>query len=86
MFDLANDPYEMKNLADAPSQQQRIGQLTALLKTLQTQYGDEHPLTVANPAPKQIDLTGHERVRDKWQPDWIFDKYFEEPYGKLSTK
>lgn len=86
LFDLANDPYEMKNLADEPSQQQRIGQLTALLKTLQTQYGDDHALTVANPGPKEIDLTGHKRVRDKWQPDWIFDKYFEEPYGKLSTK
>ena len=86
LFDLDGDPHERNNLADDPSQKQRIAQLTALMQRLQQQAGDNHPLTVANPAPKEIDLTGSERVRDRWQPAWIFDKYFEEPYGKLSAR
>ena len=86
LFDLDGDPHERNNLAGDPSQKQRIAQLTALMQKLQQQAGDNHPLTVANPAPKEIDLTGSERVRDRWQPAWIFDKYFEEPYGKLSTR
>ena len=86
LFDLDADPHETENLADEPSQADRVAGMTALMREWQAKVGDTHPLSVAEPAPKEIDLTGHERVRDRWQPDWIFEKYFEEPYGRLSTR
>ncbi len=86
LFDLENDPYERKNLAGEPAQKQRVEQLTALMRKLQKEAGDDHPLTAAELAPRRIELKNSERVRDRWQPAWIFDKYFEEPYGKLSAR
>jgi hypothetical protein len=47
------------------------------LKLWQQKVGDNLPLTVANPKPKQIDMTGRPRKPDRWQPDWIVQKYFD---------
>jgi len=33
-------------------------------------------LSVSDPAPLHRDLTGTEREPDRWQPDWIVEKYF----------
>jgi arylsulfatase A-like enzyme len=49
LFDLANDRYELKNLADKRSQ--RVAAMTARLQTLQQQFGDDLPLTVKTPKP-----------------------------------
>jgi len=76
LFDLQNDPHEMRNLADEPAQAGRIQQLTELLKQWQQKVGDSQPLSVDKPQPKEIDLTGRKREPDKWQPDWIVKKYF----------
>ncbi len=76
LFDLKTDPDEMNNLADDPAQAQRVEQLTALLKQWQERSGDTLPLTVENPKPKEIDLTGRERKPDRWQPEWIIEKYY----------
>ncbi len=78
LFDLAADPYEMSNLADDPAQQPRIAAMTAELERWQAKIGDKDPLTVPNPKPKEIDMTGHERHIDKWQPMWIIEKYWPE--------
>lgn len=86
LFDLQSDPGETRNLATEPAQSGRIAELTTLLERWQERVGDTHPLTVAEPAPKEIDLTGRERSRDRWQPAWIFEKYFEEPYGQLTSR
>ncbi len=86
LFDLEMDPHEMNNLAAETSQQDRIKEMLEMMQQWQQRVGDDDPLSVPNPMAKEIDLSGHERVRDQWQPDWIFDKYFEEPYGKLSTR
>jgi arylsulfatase A-like enzyme len=77
LFDLKNDPDELNNLADEPSQAGRIKQMLRQLKGWQQKVGDDLPLTVANPKPKQIDLTGRPRKPDRWQPDWIVQKYFD---------
>ena len=82
LFDLQADPHETRNLADDPSQQGRIAHLTDVMREWQHHVGDSHPLSVPNPGPKEIDLTGREQSRDRWQPAWIFEKYFEEPYGR----
>ena len=76
LFDLESDPSELNNLADDPEQQERIARMTELLKGWQTQLGDTQVLTVENPAQLEVDLTGFEREPDRWQPEWIVEKYF----------
>ena len=77
LFDLQKDPYELNNLAHDPSQAGRVRDMLNLLKRCQRKVGDDLPLTVANPAPKEIDMTGRRREPDRWQPEWIRQKYFQ---------
>ncbi|MHC4205766.1 MAG: sulfatase-like hydrolase/transferase [Planctomycetota bacterium] len=77
LFDLKKDPDELKNLADEPSQTERVKQMLQQLKQWQQKLGDDLPLTVANPKPKEINMTGRPRKPDRWQPDWIVRKYFD---------
>ncbi len=77
LFDLEADPDELNNLADDPAQADRIEQLTTRLKQCQKAAGDTQPLSVENPKPKKIDLTGHPRKPDRFQPEWIVKKYFQ---------
>ena len=77
LFDMANDPDEMKDLAAEPERRGEIERLTKLLHAWRERVGDRAPLTVATPRAKAIDLTGRERKADQWQPDWIRKKYFE---------
>lgn len=86
LFDLESDPHETRNLAFEPAQADRIDQLTALMREWQDEVGDDDPLKVADPQAKGVDLTGRKQNRDKWQPAWIFEKYFEEPYGRLTRR
>lgn len=51
LFDLHSDPDEMQNLADRPEQKERIAKMLTRLSDLQRQFGDDLPLTVANPKP-----------------------------------
>lgn len=77
LFDLKNDPYELKNLASNAAQAERVEKMLRRLKQWQQQVGDNLSLTVANPSPMTIDMTGRKREPDKWQPEWIREKYFE---------
>ncbi len=49
LFDLQNDPHELKDLADKPEQADKIKELMALLEKAQKECGDTCPLTVASP-------------------------------------
>ena len=86
LFDMEADPHETTNLADDPSQEGRVAELTGLMREWQARVGDNHPLVVQGPSPKGIDMTGRVQTRDRWQPAWIFEKYFEEPFGRLSSR
>ncbi len=77
LFDLENDPYELHNLADEPQQADRVKEMLSLLKRCRREVGDDSPLTVDRPDPREIDLTGRKRTPDRWQPEWICRKYFE---------
>lgn len=79
LFDLAEDPAELTNLIVSPDHAATAARLAALLEGWQTAMGDTVPLSVADPAPLHRDLTGTERAPDRWQPDWIVEKYFDEP-------
>ena len=51
LFDLENDPDEMRNLAADPQHALRVADLLARLRSVQAQFGDDLPLTVPNPKP-----------------------------------
>jgi arylsulfatase A-like enzyme len=51
LFDLHSDPDETRNLADDPAQRDRVNNLLQRLARLQEHYGDDLPLTAANPRP-----------------------------------
>ena len=62
LFDLQNDPHEMNNLATNPAYAGKVKDMMALLARTESQYGDDCPLTVANPKPAE------------WSPDKATDQ------------
>lgn len=76
LFDLQNDPDEMRSLAEAPEQKARVERMMEMIRESQKQFGDDQELTVANPKSKTIDMTGRKRNVDPWQPMWLIEKYF----------
>ena len=76
LFDLQRDPFEMHNLADVPAHADTLARMLALLQQCQRDFGDEQPLTVDEPSPRDWSLPDHIRVPDRCQPPWIREKYF----------
>jgi arylsulfatase A-like enzyme len=76
LFDLENDLNEMHNLIEDPNHADEVARLLELMGEWQAQVGDtlEVP-SESKPAPP-VDLTGRPREPDKWQPEWIREKYF----------
>lgn len=77
LFDLEADPHELNNLAAEPAQAQRVETMLEQMRTWQQQIGDRQVLSTDNPRAFTVDLTGKQRKPDKWQPEWIVEKYFE---------
>lgn len=80
LFDLQNDPDELQDLSQSsePIHQQTLQRLLAQLRAQQILHGDSSPLEIAEPEAEEIDLTGHPRTPDQWQPRWIVEKYFDD--------
>ncbi len=76
LFNLEKDPHETKNLADIPSFEIQSERMTTLMESWRSLLGDEDPLTVDNPEPKEFVYQNTDRILDVWQPDWIREKYF----------
>lgn len=78
LFDLESDPDEMNDLStsDDVTLHAVRARLWSQLEAAQKEVGDSQVLVVANPKPAEIDLTGHPRKPDQWQPKWIVEKYF----------
>ncbi|MGE0102177.1 MAG: sulfatase-like hydrolase/transferase [Blastocatellales bacterium] len=76
LFDLRNDPNEIRNMIDRPENGVHVRRLQKLMKQWQERVGDTLELPTENHQPPAIDLTGQERKPDQWQPDWIIKKYF----------
>ncbi|HXG09979.1 MAG TPA: sulfatase-like hydrolase/transferase [Gemmataceae bacterium] len=79
LFDLQNDPDEIRDLAGDPRYAGEIERLTGLMQSWQAKVGDRQPLTVAKPKPREISFEGYVRKPDQWQPEWIIKKYFRRP-------
>ncbi|MEO1993162.1 MAG: sulfatase-like hydrolase/transferase, partial [Pirellulales bacterium] len=76
LFDLESDPLEMGNLAENPDHANDVERLIGEMKRWQKKLGDTVSLSTDNPKPKAINLTGKPRILDRWQPQWIREKYF----------
>jgi arylsulfatase A-like enzyme len=57
LFDLHNDPAEMKDLAADPAHAAEVERLMARLKSLQKAYGDTLPLHTDKPQPVEFDFS-----------------------------
>jgi hypothetical protein len=68
LFDLQNDPDEMKDLAADPAQAARVEQMLAKLKAAQHQFGDDLPLTVDNLKPAKWTPPTAEELKKMDQP------------------
>ncbi|MYD85826.1 MAG: DUF4976 domain-containing protein, partial [Acidobacteria bacterium] len=79
LFDLADDPDELRNLAANPAHGQTVARMEALLEGWRAALADPVPLEASDPLPLRRDLTGQAREPDRWQPRWIVDKYFDPP-------
>lgn len=79
LFDLQSDPDEKTNLVDRPDCAPHVSRLLKRMRAWQTQVGDTLELPTTNKPPEKIDLTGHKREPDPWQPEWIRKKYFNTP-------
>jgi len=76
LFDLDQDPDELKNLAGESGQAERVQRMMKLLEGWQRRTADQTPHTSKNPKPMEIDLSGRKRKPDRHQPKWIIEKYF----------
>jgi len=77
LFDLQNDPFEKTNVVERAENSGHVQRLIALMKQWQAQVGDTLELPATNKPPEKVDLTGHPRKPDQWQPEWIVKKYFD---------
>lgn len=57
LFDLKNDPDELRDLSADPSRADEVAHLTALLREQQAQAGDSLPLTTDHPEPESFDFS-----------------------------
>ena len=60
LFDLQSDPQERNDLFGKSEGTAKVAELTARLETALKQYGDQCPLTVANPKPAEWSPTPKE--------------------------
>jgi arylsulfatase A-like enzyme len=76
LFDLANDPHELHNLAESADHAAEVERLMAELAAWQQRTDDRQPLVVDDVKPAEIDLTGRKRTPNRHQPAWVVEKYF----------
>ncbi|MFT5150771.1 MAG: arylsulfatase A-like enzyme [Planctomycetota bacterium] len=77
LFDLSQDPDELNDLAALPEHRDRIDVMLSNLRVWQNTVADTQTLTATELMPAEVDLTGAERNPDRWQPQWIREKYFD---------
>ncbi len=76
LFDLQEDPLEIVNLAGRPESEKVASRLKASMQEWQKTLGDKQQLQTDTPKPKEVDYSSFQQRRDRWQPDWIYEKYY----------
>lgn len=76
LFNLAADPLELNNLAEAALHKAKLAEMTGLMKEWQRELNDNAPLTVTDILPLKYDHTKLIRKPDHWQPEYTLKKYF----------
>ena len=76
LFHIAADPHEIKNLADNPTFEAQTSQMLSLMESHRLNLQDPYPLRVDHPTPKEPNYDNGKRTIDRWQPQWIRNKYF----------
>lgn len=69
LFDLENDPHELKNLAGEPQYERRVNAMLEAIAQWQEQLGDTVPLMSENPSPLEFEPPRGEELRqlyEKW--------------------
>lgn len=57
LFDLKNDPFELRDLAAVAEHRDQVQKMTVRLKESQRQFDDTQALDTANPQPLEFDFT-----------------------------
>lgn len=76
LFDVKQDPHELRDLSDVPEFAELRGQLEQRLRTAQKRCEDPLPWRKEKLDPVEVDLTGKRWPADRWQPAWIRKKYW----------
>jgi len=76
LFNLKNDPLELKNLAENARFQSKADKLLKLMQEWQEAVNDTVPLTAGKILPMEYDHTKLVRKPDNWQPEYTLKKYF----------
>jgi hypothetical protein len=50
--------------------------MLTLIQQWQDALGDRQALHTEQHKPKEVDYSTFQQRRDRWQPDWIYDKYY----------
>jgi len=76
LFNLTDDPLEMKNLAEDPASNEVKKKMFELMSEWQVKTGDTAKLTSSVVLPPEYDHRKLVRKPDKWQPEYTLKKYF----------
>jgi arylsulfatase A-like enzyme len=69
LFDLENDPDEIKDLSQNPDQQERVKKMLSRLEILQKKFGDSQPLVVDQPKSPKWNIPSAEEMKEIY-PRW----------------
>ena len=78
LYNLKNDPLEINNLASFPEQKTRVDEMMGLLKKWVVETNDTINLNPTQILPMDYDYTKLKQKPDKWQPEYILNKYFKD--------
>lgn len=77
LFDLSNDPHEIKNLAEDLTYSNKKKELIDLLGKSQLSFGDTVSYTAKNLKPLAYNPDTLVRKPDQWQPEYVLRRYFD---------
>jgi arylsulfatase A-like enzyme len=75
-FNVREDPHELRDLSGDAALQELRASFEDRLRAAQRRCADPLAWTAAQQIPVDLDLTGKRWPPDRWQPEWIREKYW----------